>query len=81
MNRELYVRKHLLWVDQDLLDKATGLIHHLVPSDFAFLPVGLEVKFSTRSNGWASYVATKSSSALHSNPMGIKQDLRETSML
>ncbi|KAJ5650253.1 uncharacterized protein N7484_003976 [Penicillium longicatenatum] len=59
--------KYVLSGQIDILDEATGIIHHLVSGDFAFFHVGSKVKFSTKSAGLAFYAVTRPIRAPHPN--------------
>ncbi|KAF9734218.1 hypothetical protein PMIN06_004468 [Paraphaeosphaeria minitans] len=62
--------KYVLQGQIDVLDEATGITHHLVPGDYAFFPVGSQVKFSTKSAGFAFYVVTRPVKTAHPNLEG-----------
>ena len=59
--------KYVLSGQIDVLDEATGIIHHLVAGDFAFFHVGSKVQFSTQSSGMAFYAVTRPVRVAHPN--------------
>ncbi|KAI7781867.1 uncharacterized protein LA080_014048 [Diaporthe eres] len=68
--------KYVLSGQIDVLDEATGFTHHLVPGDFAFFHVGSQVKFSTKSNGFAFYAVTRPVKTPHPNLQGREEEAK-----
>ncbi|KAH8719489.1 hypothetical protein GQ44DRAFT_712159 [Phaeosphaeriaceae sp. PMI808] len=73
--------KYVLNGQIDVLDKATGITHHLVAGDFAFFHVGSQVEFSTKSSGFAFYAVTRPVRTPHPNLQGRGEDTKTKSRL
>ncbi|CAN9093515.1 unnamed protein product [Alternaria alternata] len=68
--------KYVLNGQIDVLDEATGIMHHLVAGDFAFFHKGSKAQFSTKSGGTAFFVVTRPIVAQHPGLKGREEKVQ-----
>ncbi|KAL5113556.1 hypothetical protein ACEQ8H_008565 [Pleosporales sp. CAS-2024a] len=68
--------KYVLSGQIDVLDEATGVMHHLVAGDFAFFHVGSKAQFSSKSGGTAFYAVTRPIITQHPGLKGREEQVR-----